>query len=158
MDIWLQLLLSLTALIGVGLSIVGLPGSVLIFFVLLTVAFVSSFTVATGIHLLWFGVITIGLLFVDNILVVFGAKRHGASKHGMLGAFLGGLFGVLIFGPIGIIIGPFIGAVILEFLFNPNFKKAINAGVGTFIGFFFSVIIKFVITLGLFIWLMTIIW
>lgn len=158
MELLLQLLLTLIALIGVAISIIGMPGSVLIFFVLLTVAFVTGFTTATSTHLLWFGGIAIASLFIDNLLVVFGAKKYGASKHGMLGAFLGGVIGVLGLGPLGIVIGPFVGAVALEFIFNPDAKKAIEAGFGTFMGFLFGVIAKFVITIGLFIWLMSILW
>ena len=158
MEVLVQILLSLIAFIGVVISIFGLPGSVLIFFVLVLAAFITGFTLVTGTQLLWMGSIAIASLLVDNLLVVFGAKKYGATKHGMLGAFLGGLIGVLALGPLGIIIGPFIGAVLLELVFNPDFKKALNAGFGTFMGFLSGIIVKLVITIGLFIWLMNILW
>ncbi|HMJ89584.1 MAG TPA: DUF456 family protein, partial [Candidatus Acidoferrum sp.] len=54
-------------------------------------------------------------LLMDYLATVYGAKRFGATKKGMVGAIVGGLIG-LFFNLPGIILGPFIGATLFELL------------------------------------------
>lgn len=158
MDLWLQIALSLLSFLGVVISAVGFPGFILIFLVLVATAFLTNFEIATVTHILWFGAISILSSFVDNIAVVLGAKKYGASKYGMVGAFVGGIMGLLLIGPMGILVGPFVGAVLAEYLFNADFKKSLGTGFGTFVGYVLGMFLKLLITISLFIWLMWIIW
>jgi len=79
---------------------------------------------------------------VDFLATYWGAKRFGASRWGVIGAFVGlllGIFGLLpalpFGGPLlGAIIGPLVGAIVGEFLYRKDFKVALKAGLGIFVG------------------------
>jgi uncharacterized protein YqgC (DUF456 family) len=84
--------------------------------------------------------------FLDNVAVAIGAGKFGASKWGIVGAIIGGLVGFAIGNLFGLIFGPFIGAVLMEVIVaNKDVDSAIRAGFGTFIGYLFSIFLKFVI-------------
>jgi uncharacterized protein YqgC (DUF456 family) len=97
-------------------------------------------------HRLWFGsasinnLVLILLIFLGVISILFdtlastlGAKKLGASWRGMAGAIIGGLVG-LFFSLPGILIGPFVGAVLFESMGGREFKQALRAGGGAFLG------------------------
>ena len=80
---------------------------------------------------------------VENLVSLLGAKKYGAGKTGMLGAFLGsligGILGTLILPVIGTFLGVFAGSFLLTFLFEYRFegkstKEAGRAGYGALIG------------------------
>src|SRR5436190_18322290 len=65
--------------------------------------------------------ITTLALVMDYLASVYGAKRFGATKKGMVGAIVGGIAG-LFFNLPGIILGPFIGASIFEMIGGREWK------------------------------------
>ena len=84
-------------------------------------------------------------------------KKMGGSYFGILGAFIGMIVGLFIpgVGIFGFIIGAFIGAFIFELLINKESKRALKAGIGSFVGFLVGGVIKFaigVVMIGMFIW------
>lgn len=83
-------------------------------------------------------VLVIVVTIVDNLVPIYMTKKFGGSKWGIWGATIGlliGLFG----GIVGTIIGPFIGALIFELIAGTKSNSAFKSASGTFIGFFFGI-------------------
>jgi len=74
-------------------------------------------------------------MVMDYLATVYGAKRFGATRKGMIGAIVGGIIG-LFFNLPGILLGPFIGATLFEVMGGREFKPATKAGLGATIGLF----------------------
>ncbi len=155
---FVKITLTLLCLAGVGISFLSLPGIILIFTSLLLYGWYTNFSEPTMNTIVIVGLITLISFWIDNLAILFGAKKFGASKFGMLGAFLGGLFGFFILGPPGIVIGPLVGAVIAELIVNKDFKNAFKSGFGTFLGYIFGMFLKLIITVIMFVWALTVIW
>ena len=79
--------------------------------------------------------ITALALIMDYLASIYGAKRFGATKHGMVGAVVGGMVG-LFFNLPGILLGPFIGATLFEMIGGRAFKPSAQAGLGATLGLF----------------------
>ncbi len=136
-----RVILYLVLLIGLVLIPLGLAGT----FVMVGAALV--FGLATG-----FDQITLRLLVVllglallgegiESLLGVFMARRYGASKWGMWGAFLGGITGAILGTPVpvvgnlvGALIGVFAGAFALEWLGHGKSDSSLRAGWGALLG------------------------
>ncbi|MCG8451740.1 MAG: DUF456 domain-containing protein [Spirochaetales bacterium] len=123
----LEIILFSVSLFGVLLSLIGLPGGFLP-------------PVAALVSFLWGGSDKVSLavfliilfLFIsgevmDQIAGIFGAKKGGASRPGMVGAGIGGLLGAIIgtslLPVIGSLIGVFAGAFAGTFLFEKFFSR-----------------------------------
>jgi uncharacterized protein YqgC (DUF456 family) len=126
----------LIMLIGVlGCVLPGIPGAPLVF-------------IAALAHRLWFGeaasasiwvlaIIFLIMLFsvaVDYLASMYGAKKLGASRNGIIGAVLGGIIGFLTFNPIVLLVGPFAGAFIGEKIGGKDWKTSGKAGLGATLG------------------------
>ncbi len=85
--------------------------------------------------------VVILVTLLDYIVPVWGTKRWGGSKSGMIGA-TAGLFIGLFLGPLGIIIGPFAGAFIGELTTGKREQEALRSGWGSFLGFLLGVGLK----------------
>lgn len=138
------------ATVGVLITIVGLPGTWLVFLAMFVWSWGTSFSEITWPWLILFLVVTVLSSFVDNISVLLGAKKYGASNLGIVGAVIGLLIGALIANIPGLLIGAFLGAVAAEMLFaNKKSDEAIRAGFGTLIGFVLGNLLKLLIALAL---------
>jgi uncharacterized protein YqgC (DUF456 family) len=79
---------------------------------------------------------------VEAVLGVAAARRYGASRWGMWGAFLGGIAGAIALSPIlplagtlfGAFVGAFVGAFALEWWKSRAFRASWRAGLGAFVG------------------------
>ncbi len=134
-------ILILTGLVGLVLP--ALPGAPLMFAGIFSVAWADDFT-----RIGWRGLVVMGLLaalisVIDFAAEFVGAKKFGASWWGLLGAFLGLVAGLFLFPPFGIIIGPVVGAVLLEYVAEPDLKRAGKVGAGTAIGFVVGTALKY---------------
>ena len=78
--------------------------------------------------------ITVVVTVIDYLLPMWGTKKWGGSRAGVVGSLIGLLVGLL-FLPVGIIVGPFAGAVVGEMLSGRDTNAALRSGVGSFIGF-----------------------
>ena len=125
-----------------GLVLPGLPGAPLVFAGILSVAWADGFERIGLTGLLVTGGIAVVISIVDYTAGIVGAKKFGASWWGLLGAFLGLLVG-LPFALPGIILGPIVGAILLEYLKEPDFKRAGKVGAGTLIGFVIGTALKY---------------
>jgi uncharacterized protein YqgC (DUF456 family) len=100
---------------------------------------------------------------VESFLGLVYVAQKGATKWGVLGAFVGGLAGAIggsmILPFIGSVIlgllGAFAGAVALEYLYYSSMDKALQTGFFAFVGKLGAMFVKFalgLVTLGLFVY------
>jgi hypothetical protein len=148
MDALVIVLVFLLMIIGViGSVLPFVPGSPLILAGAVLYAWQTDFTVVSwGILSVLAGLMILSQL-LEYIASTIGAKRYGASKWGIAGAFIGGIVGIFFGGIIGILIGPFLGAVIFEVMQGRAMDESLKIGFGTFIGFIGGTIGKFIIAL-----------
>jgi uncharacterized protein YqgC (DUF456 family) len=78
---------------------------------------------------------------VDWVASILGAKAFGASKWAVIGSAVGLVVGLFLGLP-GIILGPAVGALAFEYAKDPNFERALKAGVGAFLGFVVGSVLK----------------
>ena len=101
--------------------------------------------------------IAIMVFALDYIIPVWGTKKFGGSKWGMIGTTIGLLVALFfpVLGFFGIIIWPFLGALSGELISKADQKTALKAAFGSFLGFLTGTFLKFMVTiiyLGLFIY------
>jgi len=138
------------SLIGLGLTLISIPGIWLIFLSTVLVALVNGFEIITVTTLIVIFLISLASTFFDNILNLLGVKVFGGSIWGMVGAIIGGLVGLFVGGILGLILGPMIGAAVFEFtLSRKNIKDSIKSGLGTFLGLLLSILLKSVVAVGI---------
>lgn len=143
--------LVLLGLAGTVLPLV--PGIPLMLAGMLLAAWAEDFTRIGWGTLVLLAVLTALSLVVEAMAAALGAKRVGASRAAILGAALGALFGFFA-GFIGILVGPFIGAVAGELLARPGASRAVEVGVGAWVGFLIGTVAKIAVAfvmLGVFV-------
>lgn len=132
----------ISLLVGLVLIPAGLPGSWLILISSFVFAALTGFEDLTrSVMLLLLALAVIGEL-IELLLGVFVAKRFGASRYGMWGAFFGGIFGgvfgtavfPLVGSIVGALIGAFVGAFALEFVNEIRTEDRLRAGLGALLG------------------------
>jgi len=132
----------------VGLILPGLPGALLIFAGLVVAAWGENFAYVglwTIVALALIALLTYG---VDFWAAMFGAKKFGASKRAIIGAFLGAVAGLFLGLP-GVIFSPFIGAVIGELSAQRKLPQAMRAGFGATIGLVLGTALKIALALAM---------
>lgn len=132
-------LLMLVGLAGTLLPLV--PGIPLMMAGMLLAAWAGDFTRIGWWTLALLAVLTLLSFVIEAAAAALGAKRVGASRGAVIGAALGTLLGFFA-GFIGIIVGPFLGAVAGELLARPGASRAMQVGVGAWIGFLFGTVAK----------------
>ncbi len=79
---------------------------------------------------------------LDYVIPVWGTKRFGGSRSGVIGATVGLVAG-LFFIPFGIVVGPFAGALVGELVHAPGeFGRALRSASGSFVGFLVATWLK----------------
>jgi hypothetical protein len=126
-----------------GIILPFLPDLVLVFLGALVYGLYTGFSTVSLSVVIIFGVLAILSFLIDIISSTLGAKAQKASKWGQIGAVVGGLVGIFTSGIFGIILGPVLGVVLFEILFaKRNFNQALNAGLGSLVGFIFGSLLK----------------
>ena len=120
----------------------GIPGTFVIFLVSLIYGLITHFSQITQ-TLIWIllGIALFGEL-MEYFAGIFGAKKFGASKAGIIGAIVGGIIGGIVGtgilplagSVIGLLIGAFSGAFFIELAIKKKPAQALRAGWGTFTG------------------------
>lgn len=129
--------------VGLLITAINLPGIWVILVGILISAISGKFVEITPFWMLFMLFIALLSSFVDNIVVLLGAKRYGATKWGIIGAIVGMIVGFILGSLVGLILGPFIGAVLFEILFaRKESSQALQAGVGTIVGMVASIFVK----------------
>lgn len=143
----------------IGTVVPILPGTGLVFGGILLYALYFGIETVGLTTLVLFGVATVLSFVLDLLASLYGAKRFGASRSGVIGSAVGGIGGFLILNLPGLIFGVFVGAVIGEyFLAKKNIDEALKAGAGSILGFFGGVVLKLILALVMTIVFMFKIW
>jgi uncharacterized protein YqgC (DUF456 family) len=131
--LWFALAVLLVLLGLAGLVLPAIPGTPLLLAGLVLAAWAEDFTEVGYGTLAVLGTLAFFGYFLDFAAGAFGARRFGASKQGVTGAFLGALAG-LFFGLVGVVLGPFLGAVAGELAARRDLRTAGRAGFGAAFG------------------------
>ena len=144
MDILWSVISGILLIVGIiGCILPVIPGPAISFSSLLLLQLKST-QPFTSEFLIWFGVIMIIVTALDYIVPAYGTKKLGGSKSGIRGSIVGLVLGIFFFPPIGFIIGPFIGAVVGELMIGKSSNVAFRSGLGSFIGFLTSTLLKLI--------------
>ena len=138
----LGVLALLVGLAGVVLPV--LPGALALWGGVWLIAWAGDFQVVGAPTIAVTGVLALLIMAADWAATALGARAFGASRWAVMGATLGLLVGLFL-GPVGILLGPVVGAVALELWKDPNLEKALQAGVGTLLGFLAGSVVKVVL-------------
>ncbi|MFO7864573.1 MAG: DUF456 domain-containing protein [Salinivirgaceae bacterium] len=136
-------ILLLVGLIGCILPII--PGPPISFIGILVLEATEKVDFSSNFLLTMF-VLAAVVTALDYIIPVWGTKRFGGTRAGVIGSTLGLILGLVFFPPLGIIIGPFVGAVIGEMVQKDDLSKALRSGIGSFIGFLLGTGLKLVVS------------
>lgn len=123
-------------LVGIlGCVLPGIPGTSLVFVTALAhrLYFGETASASTWVLMICF-LITVFAATVDYLASMYGAKRLGASRNGIIGAVVGGIIGFLTFNPLVLLIGPFAGAFAGELIGGKDWKASGKAGLGATLG------------------------
>ena len=148
MDILLYILSAISLIAGlIGCFLPVIPGPPLSYVGILLLHFTDKepFSVT---YLLVLLIIVAVIQVLDYIVPSFGSKMMGGSRWGSRGCLAGTIIGMF-FLPFGIILGPFLGAVIGELIGGKDFGKALISGLGSFIGFLASTLLKLALSVYL---------
>jgi uncharacterized protein len=131
----------------VGTVVPGLPGMPRVLGGIALFAIGTSFSVVGYLQfglLMLLGLFAMGLNLLGNVI---GARKFGASRLGLLGAFIGLIPGLLLLGPFGVVIGPLAGAVVAELIGGRELKASLRSGAGVVVGYLFGSLAEVVIAL-----------
>jgi uncharacterized protein YqgC (DUF456 family) len=142
------LFLFLTA--GLGLVVLGMPGTLLILVSTFVYAWSTGFAKVTVNLLIALAIITAVAEGLDFVAGMWGARKYGSSKKAMVGALLGGAVGSIMLAPVafglgaipGALIGSFGGAFGVAYLEKRKVDSAAWVGYGAFLGRLAAVILK----------------
>ena len=131
---WWAVTLVLMALGLIGTVLPIFPGTTII----LAAAILHRVTLGAGKSIGWKTITVLVLLTLVSYAIDFlggwlGARRFGATRWGMWGAFLGAIVGVFFALP-GLLLGPIIGALIGELIGGKRLVEAGRAGWGALLG------------------------
>jgi len=124
-----------------GLVLPVLPGAILLVAGVVAIAWAGNFTVIGWGTVAFAGAMGLAITAVDAAASVLGAKAFGASKWAVIGSGVGLVVGLFLGLP-GIVLGPAVGAIAFEYARNPDFERALRAGVGAFVGFLVGSVLK----------------
>ncbi|BDG17204.1 DUF456 family protein [Thermus brockianus] len=94
------------------------------------------------------GALALLAMLLDNLAALWGAKRYGAGRAGLWGAFLGGLLGLFL-GVVGVLVLPFLLAWLFEYLSGRKPEEALKAAWGTLVGLMGGVVAKVIVHLAM---------
>ncbi len=159
MGIWEIVLFAISLIIMfvgmAGIIVPIIPSMPLIWLGTFLYAIFTHFEKITWMVLLIFALLTIFSIVLENLGNVYGAKKFGATKWGIIGSVVGTGIGFYLGGPIGLILGPVVGTVIFELIGGKGYKGALKSGLGNFVGFLGGSLIKVIIGLvmiSVFVW------
>jgi uncharacterized protein len=159
MDFFLISLGILLAFIGIiGAIVPGLPGPPLSFISLILLHLTGNISYSES-FLFSFGFLALAITLLDYWVPVYGTKKFGGSRAGVVGSTVGLIVAVFVlpfsgiiigpFGLLGIILGPFAGAWIGETIAGTRGDLALKAAFGSFIGFLAGTLVKLIYSIAI---------
>lgn len=133
-------ILMLVGLIGTVLPII--PGTILIFAGALLYALVEGFQVVGWPTLVVLGILAAVATTADLWASSIGAKIGGASGWSVVIGLLAGLVGFVVFSLPGAIIGAILGVLLTEVVRVGDWRQALKAGSGWFVGWILSTLVQ----------------
>jgi uncharacterized protein YqgC (DUF456 family) len=141
-EILLYVLGAAALLVGLaGVVLPAIPGAVLLAAGAVLVGWADGFTRVSGVTVAACVLLAALIWAVDLAAGILGARAFGASRWAVIGSGVGLLVGLFLGLP-GIVLGPAVGALVLEYARDPDFEKALRAGVGAFLGFVLGSVVK----------------
>ncbi len=122
----------------------ALPGVAMVWGGMLAFFLLDKYNELSVTFLVIQAVLALSSYAADYLITIWGVKKFGGSKAAAVGAVLGTL-AVFVIGPFGIILGPLAGAVIGELVAGNQYKQALRSGIGSFVGFIFTMIYRLAI-------------
>lgn len=110
---------------------------------LLHEALVGFQELSVGLWLL-LGALALLAMTLDNVAALLGARRYGAGRAGLWGAFLGAILGLFL-GAVGVLVLPFALAWLFEYLSGRRPEEALKAAWGTLVGLMGGVVAKVIV-------------
>lgn len=159
MGIWdivvftISLIIMMLGMAGIIVPII--PSTPLIWVGAFIYALCTHFEKITWMMLLFFALMTIFSVVLENLGNVYGAKKFGATRWGIVGSIVGTGAGFFMGGPVGLILGPIVGTIVFEVIGGKGYKGALKSGLGNFVGFVGGSMVKMIIGLvmiSLFVW------
>jgi hypothetical protein len=140
----LCVLLILAGLAGTILP--ALPGPLLVLAGIVLGAWIDDFSRVGGWTIGIVAALAVLAWALDHVAGLMGAQRAGASKQALVGAAIGTVVG-LFMGLVGVLFMPFVGAVAGEYLARREHGRAVQVGVGTWVGIMLGLLAKVVLSL-----------
>ena len=153
----INLLVIIIAVLGIGMTAIGLPGNWLILVTAVGYGYLENFEHMSTAVLLWlFGALLIGEL-AEFVAGSLGAKKEKASSSAIVAAFVGGIAGGIIgtgimpgLGSIGGAIGgSFAAGYLTEYIATGNREKAGRVAKSIVIGQTLGLIFKLAVAIGM---------
>tara|TARA_B100001939_G_scaffold232070_1_gene199901 strand:+ start:487 stop:972 length:486 start_codon:yes stop_codon:yes gene_type:complete len=143
MDVFLVLIALFFCFFGlIGSFVPIIPGPITSWLGILILDLTSFVNIRSDFLVITFA-IAMFITILDFTIPLFGIKKLGGSKGGLVGGSIGLIIGIFLIGPFGILIGPFIGALAGELLNNKNIRDSLYPALGSLIGVLAGLIIKF---------------
>ncbi len=148
---WAEVFLIVVLLIGFfGTIIPMVPGLGMMFAAILIYGFYDGWVLYSPILAVIAGVFTILGAGIDYAGSAIGAKKFGASKHGVIASLLGGVIGLLLFSFVGMLIGSVLALVCVEYYEKRDLLKSTKTAVGVLVGNIVGIALQAVMAMGLF--------
>jgi len=139
-----------------GSILPGIPGPPLGYLGLLLIHWTRFAQYSVKMLVFW-AIVVLIVAVLDYIVPIWGTKKYGGTRAGVIGSTIGLIAGVILLpilgitlGPLGlfgILGGPFLGAWIGELSAGKDSGQALRAAFGSFIGFLAGTVMKLVVSL-----------
>ncbi len=150
---WVTLIIMAVGLFGLIVPV--FPGITVIWLAALGYGVVTGFTPLAWVFLAVITVLLIVGVTIDNILMGAKARKEGAAWSSLALGWLAGILGMLLLPPLGGIIAAPLMVLLLEYLRQRDFNKALLSLRGLAIGWGASFVVRFFIGLAMIgLWLM----
>ena len=149
MEVFADWLFVVLWMLGVALTLVPLvPATLVILLGAFLHELLLGFRELSLESWLLLGALALLATLLDNLAALVGARRYGASRAGLWGAFLGGILGLSL-GAAGVLVLPFLLAWLFEYLSGRRAEEALRAAWGTLVGLLGGVVAKVLVHLAM---------
>lgn len=149
MTVLLWILVVLLMVVGIlGTILPAIPGVTLIFGGVVLAAWIDHFTRIPTWLVIVCGVLTVITWVIDYTSAASGAKRLGASRLAVIGAFVGTFAGIFT-GLWGLLFMPLAGAALGEFIARRDLRRAGQVGFATWVGIIVGTAVKLAIAFAM---------